>query len=150
MDARDHILAKHPDLVVIGAHVGSLEYDVDEVAKRLDRYPNFHVEVSARTLDLARQPATKVRAFFLKYQDRILYGVDRSWRPYVTPQVKPSEADRQKFAADLEAQYRRDWDYYAGTGQVTYGAETVEALGLPRDVLEKFYWKNAGRIIGVK
>jgi predicted TIM-barrel fold metal-dependent hydrolase len=150
MDARDHILAKHPDLVVIGAHVGSLEYDVDEVAKRLDRYPNFHVEVSARTLDLARQPATKVRAFFLKYQDRILYGVDRSWRPYVTPEVKPSDADRQKFAADLEAQYRRDWDYYAGTGQVTYGVETVEALGLPRDVLEKFYWKNAGRIIGVK
>jgi hypothetical protein len=33
---------------------------------------------------------------------------------------------------------------------VTYGADTVEALGLPRDVLEKFYAKNAERIIGVK
>ncbi len=66
MDARDHILSKHPGLVMIGAHIGSLEYDVDEVAKRLDTYPNFHVEVSARTRDLTRQPSAKVRAFFLE------------------------------------------------------------------------------------
>ena len=149
MDARDHILAKHPTLVVIGAHIGSLEHDVDEVARRLDTYPNFNVEVSARTRDLTRQPSSKVRAFFVKYQDRILYGVDRSWMPHRTPQAKPSDADRQKLAADLEAQYRRDWDYYAGTGSITYGADTVEALALPRDVLEKFYWRNAERIIGV-
>ena len=135
---------------MIGAHIGSLEYDVDEVAKRLDTYPNFHVEVSARTRDLTRQPSSKVRAFFLKYQDRILYGVDRSWMPHRTPDVKPSDAERQAFATELEAQYRRDWDYYAGAGSIAYGAETVEALGLPRDVLEKFYWKNAERIIGVK
>ena len=150
MESRDHILAKHPGLVVIGAHIGSLEWDVDEVAKRLDKYPNFHVEVSARTRDLTRQPSTKVRAFFLKYQDRILYGVDRSWMPHRTPEVTPTDAQRQKFAGDLEAQYRRDWDYYAGSGTIAYGDETVEALGLPKDVLEKFYWRNAARIIGVK
>jgi predicted TIM-barrel fold metal-dependent hydrolase len=150
MDARDRILAKHLDLVVIGAHIGSLEYDVDEVAKRLDRYPNFHVEVSARTRDLTRQPSAKVRAFFVKYQDRIMYGVDRSWRPYRTPEVKPTDADRAKFAADLEAQYRRDWAYYAGVGSIDYGGDTVEGLGLPQAVLEKFYWKNAERIIGVR
>ena len=150
MDARDHILAKHPDLVVIGAHIGSLEYDVDEAARRLDTYPNFHVEVSARTRDLTRQPSNKVRAFFLKYQDRILYGVDRSWRPYRTPGVTPTDADRVKFAADLEAQYRRDWAYYAGTGPTGYGGETVEGLALPPAVLEKFYWKNAERIVGVR
>lgn len=150
MESRDRILAKHPGLTVIGAHIGSLEWDVDEAAKRLDKYPNFHVEVSARTRDLTRQPPAKVRAFFLKYQDRILYGVDRSWMPHRTPDGKPTDADRQKFAADLEAQYRRDWDYYAGSGTITYGTETVEALALPKDVLEKFYSKNAARIIGVK
>jgi predicted TIM-barrel fold metal-dependent hydrolase len=150
MDARDHILAKHPTLVVIGAHIGSMEYDVDEAAKRLDKYPNFHVEVSARTRDLTRQPSNKVRAFFVKYQDRVLYGVDRSWRPYRTPDVKPTDEGRQKFAAELEAQYRRDWAYYAGKGSVTYGNETVEALALPQDVLDKFYSKNAERLIGVK
>jgi predicted TIM-barrel fold metal-dependent hydrolase len=150
MDARDHILAKHPRLVMIGAHIGSLEYDLDEVAKRLDTYPNFHVEVSARTRDLTRQPSKTVRAFFLKYQDRILYGVDRSWRPYLTPAVTKTDADRDRFAADLEAQYRRDWAYYAGAGSIDHSGETVEALALPHVVLEKFYWKNAERIIGVR
>jgi predicted TIM-barrel fold metal-dependent hydrolase len=150
MDARDHILAKHPGLVVIGAHIGSLEYDVEEVAKRLDRYPNFHVEVSARTRDLTRQPTNKVRAFFMKYQDRILYGVDQSWRPYRTPDVTPTDTDRAKFAANLEAQYRRDWAYYAGAGAIAYGGETVEGLALPQAVLDKFYWRNAERIIGVR
>jgi predicted TIM-barrel fold metal-dependent hydrolase len=150
MEARDRILADHPRLVVIGAHLGSLEHDVDEIAVRLDKYPNFHVEVSARTRDLTRQPSAKVRAFFLKYQDRVLYGVDRTWRPYRTPEATPSDADRATFAADLEAQYRRDWAYYAGRGSVTYGADTVVALDLPRDVLEKFYWRNAERIIGVR
>ena len=150
MDARDHIMAKHPSLVVIGAHIGSLEYNVDEAAKRLNKYPNFHVEVSARTRDLTRQPSSKVRAFFLKYQDRVLYGVDRSWRPYRTPGVTPTDADRAKFAADLEAQYRRDWVYYAGAGSIAYGGDTVEGLALPQPVLEKFYWRNAERIIGVR
>ena len=150
IDARDRILAKHSSLVMIGAHIGSLEHDVDEVAKRLDKYPNFHVEVSARTRDLTRQPSSKVRAFFVKYQDRILYGVDRTWRPDRTPDVTPTDAARAKFAADLEAQYRRDWAYYAGAGSIEYGAETVEALALPQPVLEKFYWRNAERIIGVR
>jgi predicted TIM-barrel fold metal-dependent hydrolase len=150
IESRDRLLAKHPGLVVIGAHIGSLEHDVGEVADRLDRYPNFHVEVSARTRDLTRQPSSRVRAFFLKYADRILYGVDRSWMPHRTPETRPTDEQRRRFAADLEAQYRRDWAYYAGTGPVTYGADTVEALALPREVLEKFYWRNAARIIGVK
>jgi predicted TIM-barrel fold metal-dependent hydrolase len=149
IDARDRILEKHRNLVVIGAHIGSLEHDVDEVAKRLEKYPNFNVEVSARTRDLVRQPSSRVRAFFEKYQDRILYGVDRSWTPFRS-ETPPTDAARDRFAADLEAQYRRDWAYYAGTGPITYGSETVEALALPQAVLEKFYWRNAERIIGVR
>ncbi|HXF62214.1 MAG TPA: amidohydrolase family protein, partial [Caldilineaceae bacterium] len=46
--ARDRVLEKHPNLRIVGAHLASLEYDVDEVAARLDRYPNFAVDMSAR------------------------------------------------------------------------------------------------------
>lgn len=150
MDARDRLVAKHPTLTVIGAHLGSMEHDVDEVAKRLDRYPNFNVEVSARTRNLTRQPAEKVRAFFLAYQDRILYGVDRAWRPHRTPDVTPTDAQRAQFVEGLEAQYRRDWAYYAGSGMVDYNGQQVQALALPVSVLEKFYHANAERLIGVK
>jgi hypothetical protein len=79
-----------------------------------------------------------------------MYGVDRSWMPHRTPDVTPTDTQRETFATELEAQYRRDWDYYAGSGSITYLTDTVEALGLPKAVLEKFYSKNAERLIGVK
>jgi hypothetical protein len=51
-------------LTLIGAHLGSLEHDLDAIAARLDRYPNFNVEVAARTRNLVRHPSEKVRASF--------------------------------------------------------------------------------------
>lgn len=144
--ARDRILEKHPTLVVIAAHLASLEHDVDEVAARLDRYPNLYVEVAARTRDLTYQPSDKVRQFFLTYQDRILYGVDRTWMPYAR-ETPPTDEERAAFVRDLEAQYRLDYAYYAGTGTVDYRGREVQALALPADVLAKFYHGNAQRVI---
>ncbi len=130
--ARDNIMVKHPDLVVVGAHLGSMAHDVDEVAKRFDRFPNFHVDVSARTPVLRQQPTDKVREFFIKYQDRILYGLDAS---KVTQGDAPSEEERVAFTREIEKTYRAEYQYYAGT------------LALPRTVLEKFYHKNAQRVM---
>jgi predicted TIM-barrel fold metal-dependent hydrolase len=143
--ARDNIMEKHPDLVVIGAHLGSLEHDVDEVARRLDRYPNFYVDVAARTPDLSRQSTEKVRDFFLRYEDRILYGLDAIWRPY--RDGPRTEEERTSFIVRLEDRYRSDYAFYAGTGTVEYAGRGVAALGLPRPVLEKFYSGNALRLL---
>ena len=143
--ARDRILERHPRLTVIGAHLGSLEHDVDEVARRLDRYPNFYVETSARTADLTRQPTEKVRAFLLRYQDRVLYGLDQTRRP--DPEREDSPEERQRFAKGLEEAYRRDFRFYAGDGEMEYRGKTVRCLSLPREVLEKLYHGNAERII---
>ena len=79
--ARDRMLERHPALRVVGCHLGSLEYDVDELAKRLDKYPNLAVDLSARIVHLQIQPRNKVRAFLVKYQDRLLYGTDAPVRP---------------------------------------------------------------------
>ncbi|HEX6923895.1 MAG TPA: amidohydrolase family protein [Longimicrobiaceae bacterium] len=144
--ARDHILEKHPDLIVIGAHLGSLEHDVDEVAARLDRYPNFYVDVAARTRDLTYQPTEKVRSFFLRYPDRILYGLDAVFRPFRTGPV--TVEDRKEFADGVEARYRRDFAFYASPDSVDYGNRRVQGLGLPVEVLEMFYSENARRLLG--
>jgi predicted TIM-barrel fold metal-dependent hydrolase len=143
--ARDNIMEKHPDLIVIGAHLGSLEHDVDEVADRLERYRNFYVDVAARTCDLSRQPTEKVRNFFLKYEDRILYGLDASWRPY--RDGRRTDEEFIAFVARLEQRYRSDYAFYAGTGTVESAGRMVLALGLPRSVLEKFYSRNAIRLL---
>jgi predicted TIM-barrel fold metal-dependent hydrolase len=143
--ARDRILERHPKLTVIGAHLGSLEYDTDAIATRLDRYPNFYVDCAARTTDLTRQPHDKVRAFLVRYQDRVLYGLDQTRSP--DPERKDSKEERLAFAKELEDQYRRDFRYYAGEGEMEYRGKTVRCLGLPRDVLEKLYYRNAERVI---
>jgi predicted TIM-barrel fold metal-dependent hydrolase len=142
--ARDNIMKKHPTLVVVGAHLGSMEHDLDAIAARFEQYPNFHIEVSARTRNLTRHPSEKVRALFLKYPTRILYGLDASWKPYLRGPV--TEAQRQGHLNRLELQYRADFDYYAGSGEITYNNRKIQALALPRPVLEQFYHGNALRI----
>jgi predicted TIM-barrel fold metal-dependent hydrolase len=143
--ARDHIMEKHPTLVVVGAHLGSLEHDFDGIAARLERFPRFYIDVAARTRNLARHPSDRVRALFLKYPDRILYGVDATWKPYLRPQP-PTDLQRQGHVKSLEVRYRADFDYYAGKGDLTYNGRKTTALELPRDVLEKFYHGNAERV----
>ena len=143
--ARDNIMQKHPTLVVVGAHLGSLEHDLERIAARLDKYPNFNIEVAARTRNLTRHPSEKVRALFLKYPTRILYGVDATWAPYMR-NTPPTPQQREGHVNRLILQYKADYDYYAGTGEMTYNNRKVQALNLPRNVLEKFYHENAERI----
>jgi len=142
--ACDRLLAKHPGLTVIGAHLGSMERNRDALAKRLDRYPNFYVDVSARTVALQRQHSEKVRQFLIAYQDRILYGVDVDQN---TPGGVLSKEKRIAFTEEMERLYRADYQYYAGMGKGTIGGLDVECLALSPDVLDKFYHKNAQRLM---
>src|SRR5690606_15613879 len=79
INARDHLLEKFPNLIFTGAHIGSIEWSVDEIAKRLDKFPNMNIDLSARMAHLQYQSIAdydKVRNFMLKYKDRIIYGTD--------------------------------------------------------------------------
>lgn len=138
--ARDRRLARHPNLCVVGAHLGSLEYDVAEVAARLERYPNFAVDTSARLADLAFQDSAKVRRFFIDYQERILFGTD------VVLGQKPSTlspAERTAALADLRQTYQTHFAYFESDGLVTVRGRQVQGLGLPPEVLQKIYYDNA-------
>ena len=132
--ARDHLLTMNPNLRVVGAHFGSMEDHLDEVAARLDQYPNFAVDTAARVQRLTFQPRDKVRAFILKYQDRILYGTDlHIYSGTTDPAVTES----------WEKQYARDWRYFATDDTFEYLGHRVEGLNLPRSVLKKLYRENA-------
>jgi len=140
MAARDNVLAKHPRLRMIGAHLGSLEYDVDEVAARLDRYPNFAVDISARLSDLAIQNSAKVRDFFVKYQDRILFGTDVVMRQ--APSALPA-AERAQALASLRQTYETHIAYLEHSGPVTVRSYPSEGLALPPSVLDKHWRTNS-------
>ncbi len=136
--ARDHMLAANPKLRVIGAHLGSMEAEVNEIARRLDRYPNFAVDTAARVPYFMLQERAKVRDFLIRYQDRILYATD----VVVMPEDKP-----EKFIRNWQDEYERDWKFFATDQTVAYRGHNVTGLRLPEPVLRKIYHDNAVRWI---
>ena len=48
-DARNRVIARHPKTTFVGLHVANNSEDLGQVAEWLDRWPNLHVEIGART-----------------------------------------------------------------------------------------------------
>ena len=141
MAARDRMVAAHPGLRFIGVHLASLERDVDELAAFLDRFPTAVVDVAARVGQLqyqSQKDRERVRRFFIKYQDRLMYGSDISQGP---------EQDGAALAAEAEAVWRMHWRYFntADSFQVADLDAPVQGLALPRGVVDKLYRLNAQR-----
>ena len=141
MAARNRLLDAHPKLKFVGMHMASLERDVDELAAFLDHYPAATVDIAARIGQIQSQSQhdrEKVRRFFVKYQDRLLYGTDVEQEP------KQPGAD---MARDTEAAWRAQWRYFvtADTIHTDDLDQPVQGLALPRGVVDKLYHLNAER-----
>lgn len=134
MTAFKNLVLTHPSTIFIGAHVGCYGENLNWVGQMLEDCPNYYIDISARLGELGRQPYT-ARKFFIRYQDRILFGSDMSpdldaYRLY----YRFLETDDEYFnynTSEIPAQGR--W-YACG-------------LYLPADVLEKVYAENARRVL---
>ncbi|MBC6366751.1 amidohydrolase family protein [Algoriphagus sp. AK58] len=141
IDARDRLLAKFPNIRFVGAHLGSLEWDVDELAKRLDRYPNLAVDMAARICHLqfqSQKDREKIRQFLIKYQDRLIYGTDLGIS---------GNSDPARVMANAKATWLKDWRYFV-TDEVMEVSEvngSFKGLKLPKGVVDKIYFHNAVR-----
>jgi predicted TIM-barrel fold metal-dependent hydrolase len=140
--ARENMHAKHPRTRFINAHMAMMYYDMDKVAALLDKYPNADVELSATVQDLGRAPRM-IREFFLKYQDRILFGSDgnpaRGVEEFWEPHWRFLETFDEHF--DHPAQIR------SATGAPLHGRWRIYGIGLPDEVLRKVYYANALRYL---
>lgn len=136
MNGLANLVANHPQTTFIGAHVGCYSENLTWVADLLDRCPNFYVDPSARIGELGRQPYS-ARRFFLKYADRILFGTDSS------PNLDAYRLYYRFFETDDE------YFNYSLSATPTQGRWYIYGLHLPDDVLEKFYFKNAERVLGI-
>jgi predicted TIM-barrel fold metal-dependent hydrolase len=130
MAERDRMIARHPNTKWIVAHLSWYGNDLDKLGRLFDRLPNVYAEMGAILYDLGRQPR-HAREFFVKYQDRILFGKDAFvpeeypyyWRVFETPD--------EYF--DYYRDYHAFWKLYG--------------LDLPDDVLRKIYYANAVKLI---
>lgn len=134
LEARDHILEQNPKLRMVGVHLGSMEKDLDNIARHLDKYPNFAIDTAARMEYLMIAPPEKVRSFLVKYQDRVLYGTDLD----VNPDAKISDA-----LEEWQSRYALDWKFLATDATFTVEGRQVHGLNLPPEVLNKIFHGNA-------
>lgn len=142
IQARDNVLAKHPELVYVGAHLGSVEWSVDELAKRLDAFPLMSVDLAERICHFQYQSVqkwNKVHDFIIKYQDRLLYGTDIESDNTLEPE------EEKKQAHEI---WLRDWIYFVSEGIMSSPSVVQEFYGmrLPKSVIDKIFSKNARRI----
>ncbi|MGH9754580.1 MAG: amidohydrolase family protein [Blastocatellia bacterium] len=130
MEERNRMLAKHPKTTFILAHMGYHGNDLARLGKLFDTYPNAYVDIAAVLAEFGRQPYF-ARDFFIKYQDRILFGKD-----IYAPSEYPYYFRVMETRDDYIEYYRRRHAFWR-----LYG------LYLPDDVLKKIYYKNALKLV---
>jgi predicted TIM-barrel fold metal-dependent hydrolase len=140
----DCILMRHPGLKITFAHLYFLSLDLERAARFLDVHPSVCFDLAPHIdmyRDFSRNPAA-AREFFLRYQDRIIYGTDTDTRAL----VRGPEGFRfmQSIPVLIRSCLERDGEFALPDGTQYHG------LGLPVDVLEKIYHANFEGIYGAK
>jgi predicted TIM-barrel fold metal-dependent hydrolase len=126
---RDNMMRKHPKTTFVVAHMAWYANDLGKLSKMMDEFPNMYTEIGAVLYDIGRQPRNS-RDFFLKYQDRILFGKD-SFQPEEYPYYwRVFETKDDYF--DYYRNYHAFWKLYG--------------IDLPDSVLKKVYFQNALKI----
>lgn len=139
--ARDNMLQKHPELDFMGAHLGSLEWSLDELSKRLDAYPLMRVDLT-RMPNLKLHTLTdreKTRNFFITYQDRLIYGTDSA----INPTENPKELQQR-----IHDKWLEEWQFFTTDDTINLkGFGKLQGLKLPRKVIDKIYFGNASKLL---
>jgi predicted TIM-barrel fold metal-dependent hydrolase len=130
MAEQHHVFRKHPKTKFIDAHLGWMGGDLARLGKLLDELPNVYTEIGAVLAEIGRQPRF-AREWFVKYQDRVMFGKD-TW--------EPSEYHVYFRVLETADEY---FDYY----RKRHAFWKMYGLALPDDVLKKLYYKNALRLL---
>jgi uncharacterized protein len=129
MTERDNMLRRNPKTTFVIAHMGWHANDLGRLGKLMAELPNVHTEVGAVLYDIGRQPRG-ARDFFVRFQDRILFGKD-SFQPEEYPYYWRVFETRDDY-----------FDYYRGY----HAFWKLYGIDLPDEVLKKVYYRNALRI----
>jgi uncharacterized protein len=129
MEERDNLFRRHPQTTFVTAHMGWQAHDLARLGRLLDELPNVYTEVGAVLYEIGRQPRA-ARDFFIRHQDRILFGKD-SFQPDEYPYFWRVFETRDDYF-DYYRPYHAFWKLYG--------------IDLPDEVLRKLYYQNALRI----
>lgn len=127
----ENAVKNHPKTLFIACHLANQNTDLEKLGRLLDLYPNFYADISARYSENAPVPRY-TRAFFEKYQDRLLYGTDMGFEKsmYETTFRILESNDEHFYEIEL---FGYHWPLYG--------------FGLKDEVLERIYNLNASKLL---
>ncbi len=133
------VLDRHPRLVVVNAHMLDFfnsDEQLDHLSYMLETYPNLNVDLAARFQQFHRMSNDKLRAFLIRYADRVLFGTD-------VGEIKAGSE------AEIAERYHKCFQISETDSVVPggfFGKTPTKGMALPQDVLEKIYYRNAMRV----
>ncbi len=157
----ERMLERYPDRLHLGAHMGGSLEALDLLAKRLEKYPHYIIDMSATkwmVRGVAEQSAQAVRDFFVQFQDRIIFGSDlvvgekfdwdhhasRYWALQMT-----WESDYRGESPIEDPDGGQGFDPRTNTFDAAKadGKPKLTGVHLPDNVLRKIYRDNALRLL---
>ena len=146
-------VARHPKTTFIGVHFGNDPEDPDHVAQMLDKYPNLYIDTAARVPEIGRRDAAKMRLFYEKYQDRILFGTDLGVAAEQDGMMYGSNGANPPTLEDEARYFTSTWRYFETRDKQfesptpIQGRWKIDGVGLPEAILRKIYFENAARVL---
>ena len=135
MEMQENTVRSHPETTFVIAHVGSYAENLEWVSGQLEKYPNMYIDVAARLAELGRVPYSAEK-FFVKHQDRILFGTALSMG-YHKIYYRFFETKDEYFPYQPEGEL---------PGQ---GRWAIYGIGLEDEILKKIYYKNACKVLSL-
>ncbi len=150
-----NVLERHPDLKIIFAHFFFLSAQLPRLAEIFDRYPNVCVDLTPGIemyYNFSAAPDV-TREFFLKYQDRIVYGTDIGAKALLLTPDKGIEMGESRTSVHLVSTFlEKDGEFWLLEGGFLFGQRETpfRGINLPRSALEKIYFRNFERLAGAR
>jgi predicted TIM-barrel fold metal-dependent hydrolase len=141
----NNVIARHPNLNIILAHFFFLSDKLDEAAKLLTEHPSYNIDLAPGVEMLHNFTANhaKSREFFIRFADQIVFGTDigvgnNSTGPERGPMIRRFLETDDHFPVPDDPYMTPD------------PRPDLHGIKLPRNVLDKIYYKNFQRIAGEK
>jgi hypothetical protein len=151
-----NVLRRHPNLKVIFAHFFFLSNQLDRLAGYLDEFPFMHIDLTPGIEmyhHFAKRPQV-TRDFFLKYQDRILFGTDIGAKALLAPSQEGIEPEESKLRIDLVRSFlEKDGAFCLDTEKVNLFGKfegDFQGIHLPKSALTKIYHQNFEKLAGAE
>jgi len=151
-----NVLKRNPALNIIFAHFFFMSAQLERLADLLEEFPGMKVDLTPgiEMYHNFSKDIDRVRDFFLKYQDRIIFGTDIGAKALLAdPGAGIDFADSHGRVTIVRSFLETEGEFFMDpAGGFLFGDPSVPFLGiaLPPDVLDKIYFRNFERAAGAQ